>query len=75
MHPIGLAQRTAQKKARVAHGACETPPGPVSMAPPSCNHDQHDQLQNVTANFRIPTLYYVLKVRCKTCAHRVLLYY
>ena len=35
----------------------EAPPGPVSTAPPSCNLDQRDQLQNVTAKFRVPTLY------------------
>ena len=30
---LGLAQRIAQKLARVAPAACEAPPGPVSMAP------------------------------------------
>ena len=34
MHPIGLAQRIAQKLARVAPAACEAPPGPVSIDPP-----------------------------------------
>ena len=35
MHPIGIAQRIAQKLAWVAPAACEAPPWKVSMAPPA----------------------------------------